>query len=242
MTSSLSVCQAMAHLPPLHKQQLFVEHRGSTVRVHLLASRSCRARQQHQPRCGAPAAAASQPCSKHGSQRPSWRQGFLTPAATTRQEAEQQQEEGLAPLTPSKDANGNFTSAALASLRYTSPDGSWLVRPLNKDDAAEVGRQRLGVWAAQVGEACVDSWSRLQQRQHLRRRWKARAPARRMCKQQSTKQLGSAAVASPFHDSSAAALPACLAFLGAAHRGAADGGVPHASRAACARRHGQEVF
>ncbi|KAL4436076.1 hypothetical protein ABPG77_005524 [Micractinium sp. CCAP 211/92] len=141
MTSSLSVCQpAVAHLPPLHKQQLFVEQRGSTVRVHGLASRSCRARQQHQPRCGAPAAAASQPCSKHGSQRPSWRQGFLTPAATTRQEAEQQQEEGLAPLTPSKDANGNFTSAALASLRYTSPDGSWLVRPLNKDDAAEVRR------------------------------------------------------------------------------------------------------
>lgn len=40
----------------------------------------------------------------------------------------------------SSSSSAAITTAALASLRYTSPDGRWVVRPLNKSDAAEVRR------------------------------------------------------------------------------------------------------
>lgn len=40
----------------------------------------------------------------------------------------------------SESEAGSATAQALAELRYASPDGQWVVRPMNKADLAEVRR------------------------------------------------------------------------------------------------------
>lgn len=151
MACSLSACQKATLPQPLQKQQVVIEQRAAATGGHGLAARRSRALWQQQPVCAGVTAAALPPCS-FGSRGPHRRQGPPCPAATTRQEQQQQQQEQeqqQVSISPSKDADGNFTSEALARLRYTSPDGRWLVRPLNKDDAAEVSG-----WC-ELSESCM---------------------------------------------------------------------------------------